>query len=184
VVQQHIYIAYIGLGSNQGEREQFLADAKNQLQQHPSVEIASESPIYETDPVGYLEQAAFLNQVIAVRTGLSPSQLYHEMAAAELRLGRIRDIRWGPRTIDLDLLLLYKGSTSGMDTGFDRVEVQSAELSVPHPRMRERAFVLIPLLDVLRPMQPEDAVSLEQDLDKLEGKEGVRLWKRTKSPNA
>jgi 2-amino-4-hydroxy-6-hydroxymethyldihydropteridine diphosphokinase len=183
VVQQHTYIAYIGLGSNQGEREQFLTDAKQLLEQHPSTTIADESSIYETDPVGYLEQAPFLNQVIAVHTDLPPGQLYREMAGIELRLGRTRDIRWGPRTIDLDLLLLYKWDVSDNKTGYNNLEVLTAELTVPHPRMQERAFVLIPLIDVLRQFQPEEADLLELDLDKLEGKEGVRLWKRTKSPN-
>lgn len=180
---QPIYLAYIGLGSNMGEREQLLVDAMRFLVQQPGIELADESPLYETDPVGYVEQDVFLNQVIAVRTTLPPDRLYRKMAETELLLGRTRDIRWGPRTIDLDLLLLYRVGASEPALGSDMLAIDTEDLTVPHPRMRERAFVLIPLLDVISRLQPAEAVSLERHLDKLEGKAGVRLWKKTKLPN-
>jgi 2-amino-4-hydroxy-6-hydroxymethyldihydropteridine diphosphokinase len=181
---QPIYLAYIGLGSNMGEREQLLVDAIHCLVQHPDIELADESPLYETDPVGYVEQDAFLNQVVAVRTTLPPDRLYRKMAETELLLGRTRDIRWGPRTIDMDLLLLYRLGATDPELGSNnRLLIDTDDLTVPHPRMRERAFVLIPLLDVISRLQPAEAVSFKRHLDKLEGKAGVRLWKKTKSPN-
>lgn len=172
------YIAYIGLGSNIGERDRHLAEARRLLLQQADTDLAGESPLYETEPVGYVDQAAFLNQVLAVRTALPPHELHRRMAAIELQLGRTRDIRWGPRTLDLDLLLVYPAA------GGARLELEAPELTVPHPRMRERAFVLIPLLDVMTRLQPDEAVSYERHLDTLEGKAGVRPWKKTKSPNA
>lgn len=167
-----------------GNRDQWLTDAVRTLVQHPDIELAGESPLYETDPVGYVDQDAFLNQVIAVRTILPPDQLYKVMAGIEISLGRTRNIRYGPRTIDLDLLLLYRVSPSVPARDSEELTLDTAELTVPHPRMREREFVLIPLLDVIRRLQPAEVVSLEGHLDKLEGKAGVRLWRKTKSPNA
>lgn len=154
--------AYVALGANLGDREASLSDALNRLAAEPGIETRSISPIYETAPVGHTEQPSFLNMVVRVVTELSPLELLRRLLAIEREMGRVRDIRWGPRNIDLDLLLV--GETS-MDT---------PELTLPHPRMGERAFVLVPLKDVW----PEDgafpwadalgAMSLEQ--------EGIRLW--------
>lgn len=158
--------AYIGLGSNMGDRERFLRDAVRLLQECPEVQVTGESGLYETDPVGYVDQALFLNQVVEVSTTLEPGRLFECMLDIELRLNRKRDIRWGPRTIDLDLLLFGERSQDHPD------------LILPHPRMMERAFVLVPLVEV---MSLRDSVRAEQwskQLDRMEGKEGVRLWKK------
>ncbi len=162
--------AYIGLGSNLGNRESYLLQAIRMLNDHRCIEVIRCSHIYETDPVGYLEQPAFLNMVVAVRTSLSAERLFAYMLQAEQRLERVRDIRWGPRTIDMDLLL------------YDHLNVATPELTIPHPRMFERAFVMIPLADVLASERLEGMESISALLEKLDGKEGVRLWKTINWP--
>ena len=156
--------AYIGLGSNLDDREGLLAQAVRLLHEPPALLVEACSSIYETDPVGYLDQPAFLNQVIRVSTSLSPLELYAKLAETEAKLGRKREVRWGPRTIDLDLLL-YGDET-----------VDLPELTVPHPRMTERAFVLIPLQDVYLSDRLPQAGLLGDVLENMEGKEGVKRW--------
>lgn len=159
--------AYIGLGSNMGDRERFLRDAVRLLEESPEVHVTGESGLYETDPVGYVDQALFLNWVVEVSTTLDPERLFERMLDIELRLNRKRDIRWGPRTIDLDLLLFGERSQDRPD------------LILPHPRMMERAFVLVPLVEVMSLRDPVRAQQWSKQLDRMEGKEGVRLWKKT-----
>ncbi|MGG2197266.1 MULTISPECIES: 2-amino-4-hydroxy-6-hydroxymethyldihydropteridine diphosphokinase [Paenibacillus] len=160
-------LAYLGLGSNIGDREHYLLEAVRLLTEHPQIVAAGCSGLYETEPVGYVEQEAFLNMVVAVSTTLSPEALFHEMLRVEHELGRKREIRWGPRTIDLDLLLFG-----------DRVQ-NRPDLILPHPRMMERAFVLVPLVDVMTQREPLRAESFRERLEAVEGKEGVLLWKKT-----
>lgn len=158
--------AYIALGSNMGDREELLQEAIRLIDAHPDIRVARVSGIYETDPVGYTDQPAFLNMVIAVRTTLEPLQLLREQLNLELRLGRIRHERWGPRTIDLDLLL------------YDNVRMDHEELTMPHPRMMERAFVLVPLHDVLDEAHPLSGEVQGAAHASLQGrKEGITLWK-------
>jgi 2-amino-4-hydroxy-6-hydroxymethyldihydropteridine diphosphokinase len=159
--------AYIGLGSNIEDRETYLRQAVLLLNTHREIAVSRCSSIYETEPVGYLDQAPFLNMVCVVRTFLSARGLLQAMQEIELRLGRVRDIRWGPRTIDLDLLL------------YGDLQIEEDDLQVPHPRMKERLFVLIPLAEVFeRNVLPENE-SLTELLGKLDGKEGVARWKKT-----
>jgi 2-amino-4-hydroxy-6-hydroxymethyldihydropteridine diphosphokinase len=155
---------YIGLGSNIEDRAFHLKEAIRLLQLHPEIKICRCSSIYESEPVGFTEQAKFLNMVIQVVTKLSPSELFNHMLEVESILGRVRDIRWGPRTIDLDLLL------------FGQLRSNASELLLPHPRMSERAFVLIPLLEIMDEKSLQEIASLKQKLNLLEGKEGVRRW--------
>lgn len=156
--------AYIALGSNVGDREKQLYDALSLLDQHPDIEVTRVSGIYETDPVGYTDQPAFLNMAAALRTTLEPLQLLYAMLEMEKLLGRKRDIRWGPRTIDLDMLL------------YEKVALETEELILPHPRMMERAFVLVPLRDVLQEgHELETAVRLELHV-LLEREEGIARW--------
>lgn len=158
--------AYIALGSNMGNREQLLLSAISLIDEHSSIKVNRVSGLYETDPVGYTEQPPFLNMVLAVQTTLSPIELLRQLLAFEQQLGRVRQIRWGPRTIDLDLLL------------YDNVRMDQEELTLPHPRMMERAFVLVPLNDVL-----DQSHLLQQEVGAasgaalLDGKEGITLWK-------
>jgi 2-amino-4-hydroxy-6-hydroxymethyldihydropteridine diphosphokinase len=165
VVANSGVLAFIALGSNMGEREKHLQSALQMLGEHPRIQVLRLSSIYETEPVGYLDQPAFLNAVAAVRTDMKAGELLGAMLDAELKLGRTRDIRFGPRTIDLDLLL------------FGSEVLTEPELIVPHPRMLERAFVLVPLLDVLEEAAvPGLEEPLSAYLDGLEGKEGVTRW--------
>ncbi|WP_438448985.1 2-amino-4-hydroxy-6-hydroxymethyldihydropteridine diphosphokinase [Gorillibacterium sp. sgz5001074] len=157
-------LAYLGLGSNLGDRGQWLADAVRLLGQEPGIRVEACSAVYETDPVGYVEQPAFLNMAVRIATLLPPLDLLAVMLRIELELGRKREIRWGPRTIDIDMLL------------YGNLEMDTPELTVPHPRMLERAFVLIPLRDIYPGDALPGAVGLSERLDILEGKEGVKLW--------
>ncbi|NBC73497.1 2-amino-4-hydroxy-6-hydroxymethyldihydropteridine diphosphokinase [Paenibacillus sacheonensis] len=158
-------VAYIALGSNVGDRAGLLQDALSLLDRHPDIQVLRVSSVYETEPVGYTDQPAFLNMAAALGTSLAPLQLLHAMLEMEGRLGRTRDIRWGPRTIDLDLLL------------YEAVELSGEELTLPHPRMMERAFVLVPLADVLEAMHPlyKQATDIAQRALQDRG-EGIALW--------
>lgn len=124
-------VAYIGLGANLGEREETIRAAVAKL---PGV--VAVSPLRETDPVGVTDQPRFLNGVAALETELAPRELLDVLLAIERRLGRERRERWGPRTIDLDLLLYG-----------DEV-IDEDGLKIPHPRLHERRFVLEPLADL------------------------------------
>lgn len=129
-------LAYLGLGTNLGDREGHLRAALKELAGLPTMEIAAVSSIYETAPVGLTDQPDFLNLVVSVRTALSPRELMDALLHIENKMGRVRTVRWGPRVIDLDLLL------------FGESVVEIPGLSVPHPRLRERSFVLLPLAEI------------------------------------
>lgn len=159
--------AYICLGSNLGDRRQFLFSAVERLHAHSGVEVVRSSAIYETAPVGFTEQPYFLNMVIAIRTSLDPFTLLRLMLETERQLGRVRDIRFGPRTIDLDLLL------------YGKEKMMTEQLELPHPRMRERAFVLVPLMEIVNPDEVADGASLRDALEAADGKEEVQLWQKT-----
>jgi 2-amino-4-hydroxy-6-hydroxymethyldihydropteridine diphosphokinase len=129
--------AYIGLGANLGDRDATLRRAIDLLAADPGVEVVAVSTLRETDPVGYLDQPRFLNGAAALETTLEPRELLERLLAVERALGRDRSgPRYGPRTVDLDLLLHG-----------DRV-VDEPGLTVPHPRLAERAFALEPLLEL------------------------------------
>jgi 2-amino-4-hydroxy-6-hydroxymethyldihydropteridine diphosphokinase len=130
--------AYVGLGANLGDRESTIRRAIELLAAEPAVEVVAVSSLRETDPVGYAEQPRFLNGAAAVETELGPRTLLDRLLAIERELGRVRDEgpRFGPRTIDLDLLLYG-----------DEV-LDEPGLTVPHPRLAERLFVLEPLYEL------------------------------------
>ena len=128
--------AVLGLGANLGDREANLAAALRAIGRLPHTEVTAVSPIYETAPVGYADQGDFLNLVAVVDTDLSPRALLGGCLGIEAALGRVRTIRFGPRVVDIDLLLM------------EGVTCSDPELTLPHPRMMERGFVLIPLGDL------------------------------------
>lgn len=129
--------AMIGLGSNLGDRRAFLEGAIAALAASPGVEVRRVSSFRETEPVGGpAGQGPFLNAVAVLETALDPFELLHLLREIEARAGRVRTIRWGARTLDLDLLL------------FDDRIIETDELTVPHPRLAERRFVLEPLAEV------------------------------------
>ena len=132
--------AYVGLGSNLGDREASLRAAVDLLEAQAELEVVAVSRFRETEPVGLIEQPRFLNGAVALETELSPASLLERLLAIERSLGRDRGAgaRWGPRTIDLDLLLYG-----------DEI-LETPGLTVPHPRLHERRFVLEPLGDAAR----------------------------------
>jgi 2-amino-4-hydroxy-6-hydroxymethyldihydropteridine diphosphokinase len=136
--------AYLALGSNLGDRLELLRSAVRLLSEADGIEVVRSSRVYETEPVGP-SQPAYLNAVVEVRTDLEPAGLLAATRAVEGALGRVRGERWGPRTIDVDILT------------FDEVTIDEPDLVVPHPRMHERGFVLVPLGELeADPMLPGD----------------------------
>ncbi|QRG67872.1 2-amino-4-hydroxy-6-hydroxymethyldihydropteridine diphosphokinase [Brevibacillus choshinensis] len=158
--------AYLALGSNIGDRVLTLQQAIRKLHEQPGMQVSRVSFVYETDPVGYVDQDAFLNMVVAVETSLSADELLNAALSVEKELGRVRTIRWGPRTIDIDVLL------------YDQATIQNEHLMIPHPAMTERAFVLVPLRDVWEgEALPVYNQSIDHFLSQLaEDHKGVRKW--------
>lgn len=128
--------AYLGLGSNIGDRKQQLLKAIDLIGNIKGIKVTKQSSIYETAPIGYTDQPNFLNLCLEIETELSPQQLLKHCLDIEQQLHRVREIRWGPRTLDIDILLYS-----------DNI-IETDNLSIPHPRMQERAFVLLPLNDI------------------------------------
>jgi 2-amino-4-hydroxy-6-hydroxymethyldihydropteridine diphosphokinase len=128
------HIVYLALGSNLGNRAANLKEAVASLP--PQMEVRAKSKVYETPPWGYTEQDNFLNQVLKVKTYLEPEPLLKHIKRLEIALGRKSSFRYGPRLIDMDILF------------YDELVLESATLTIPHPRVHERGFVLLPLLDI------------------------------------
>jgi 2-amino-4-hydroxy-6-hydroxymethyldihydropteridine diphosphokinase len=127
----------LGLGANLGDRRRTLAAALRRLAEQPGIRVAAVSALYETPPWGKTDQPAFLNAAARIETSLSPRALLDLALEVERSLGRERGERWGPRTLDIDILL------------FGEEGIDEPGLHVPHPRLHERAFALAPLVDVM-----------------------------------
>ena len=127
---------YLSLGANLGNREETLREAVRRIGAAESVELTAVSSVYETEPWGKLDQPRFLNLAVAVETTLSPEAFLALAQKIEKELGRVRHERWGARTIDIDILC------------FEGVERNTPDLTLPHPYMTERAFVLVPLAEI------------------------------------
>jgi len=140
--------AYLSLGSNLGNRQQYLVEAIERLEAEHT-HVVGVSSIYETLPQGKTDQPLFLNMAAAVETELDAHGLLHHMQAVEKALGRERREKWGPRTIDIDLLL------------YGSAVIQDPELTVPHPYMCQRAFVMVPLLELNPHLTLPDGQPLE-----------------------
>ncbi len=132
---------FIALGSNLGDRETHLDGAVKAISQLAGCRIVARSPIYETEPLGVVEQPPFLNAVIEIETAIPAETLLQQLLMIEKQHGRQRREKWGPRTLDLDILL------------FGDQMIRTETLTVPHPRMAERRFVLVPLADLVPELQ-------------------------------
>lgn len=135
--------AFLSLGSNLGDRVALLRDAVEMLP-----DVVGVSPVYETDPVGGPEQDSFLNLVVELRTALSPNQLLGVCHRLESSAERVRAERWGPRTLDIDIIWM------------EGIVMDDEHLTIPHPRWRERRFVLAPLRDLAPDLVDERALHL------------------------
>ena len=130
-------IAFIGIGTNMGDRALNIRNAINSLKLLPNTSVEAVSNIYETEPWGFKEQSNFLNGVIKLSTELSPRALLGALLGIEAAFGRVREIKNGPRVLDLDLLI------------YDNVTINTTELTLPHPFILEREFVLKPLIELI-----------------------------------
>ncbi|MHB1458278.1 MAG: 2-amino-4-hydroxy-6-hydroxymethyldihydropteridine diphosphokinase [Armatimonadota bacterium] len=128
--------AYLGLGSNIGDRVAFIREAIDKLSLTEGIRVKVVSSLYETEPVGYIDQPDFINCVVEIETENDLYQLLKEIHKIENAMGRVRNIKWGPRIIDIDILI------------FGDIRLKTDELEIPHPRMLDRSFVMIPLLEI------------------------------------
>ena len=128
--------AFVGLGSNLGDREAQIRMALDELAKLPGTRVSRASSLYDSEPAGEVEQPNFLNAVAQIDTELTARQLLWNLLLIERRLGRVRSARWGPRSIDLDLLM------------FGELVVDEPDLQVPHPELDRRSFVLVPLVEI------------------------------------
>jgi 2-amino-4-hydroxy-6-hydroxymethyldihydropteridine diphosphokinase len=149
--------AYVGLGSNLGDRSATLVRAIELLGDREGIAVAAVSSFRETDPVGYLDQPRFLNAAAAIETSLAPAAILDALLEVERELGRTREgPRYGPRTVDLDLLLV------------EGITVHEPGLTVPHPRLHERAFALVPLAELDPSLEIPGFGPVAQLLERLE----------------
>lgn len=158
---------YLSIGTNMGERLDNLKFAVRQLTAHEAVHVTAVSSIYETAPVGFVDQASFLNIAVRLETSLTPFAMLALCQQIEQELGRVREFRWGPRIIDLDILL------------YNHENIEAENLVVPHERMYERAFVLVPLAEISEPTnaQLQRAHEVLASMDRQ--REGVVQWKQS-----
>jgi dihydroneopterin aldolase/2-amino-4-hydroxy-6-hydroxymethyldihydropteridine diphosphokinase len=132
------HIAYIGIGSNLGDKLKHCEKAISEILKIDCHKLLAKSSFFKTQPIGYISQDWFVNGVIKIETDLEAPELFRTLKAIESRLGRVKTFRWGPRTIDLDILF------------FDEVEIHTEEIQIPHPLIQDRQFVLIPLAEIDR----------------------------------
>ena len=142
-------VAYLGIGTNMGDRLAFLQGALDGLRADAAVDVDAWSPVYETRPVGGPPQENYLNAVVAVATSKNPPELLALCNALEADADRVRTVHWGPRTLDIDVLL------------YENLQCDDPVLTIPHPRMHERAFVLVPLRDLAPELAQELAANAE-----------------------
>lgn len=140
--------AYIGLGANLDDPVTQILTAADEIASLPEVECIALSPLYASKPVGPQDQPDYVNAAMRIKTGLAPLPLLGELQRIENHHSRVRVVRWGPRTLDLDLLL------------FDQQSINLPELTVPHRELANRAFVLYPLADIADPALPIPGIGL------------------------
>jgi len=157
------HIAYIGIGSNLGDKVYQCEKAISEILRADQNKLLAKSSLFKTKPIGYTSQDWFINGVIKIETDLEPLDLLRLLKDIESRLGREKTFRWGPRVIDLDILL------------FDEEEIEMEGLQIPHPRLQERQFVLIPLAeidpDVIHPVLKKRIRELLENIKEDQGVE-------------
>ena len=154
--------AYVGLGSNLGNRKEHLAEALRRLDADPTITVVTVSSVYETAPVGVADQPAFLNCVAEVRVTCRARELLQRCLQIEADMGRVRQERWGPRNIDLDVLI------------FGDECIAEPDLIVPHPRLAERQFVLVPLAEIAPGLRLPDGRTAAEAADLMA--KGIRKF--------
>jgi len=165
------HIAYIGIGSNIGDKTHQCEKAVSEIIKIDRSKLLAKSSLFKTQPIGYTSQDWFVNGVIKIETDLEPLDLLRSLKAIESQLGRLEVFRWGPRAIDLDILL------------FDEEEIQTDELQIPHSRFHERQFVLIPLAEIDRSLiHPVLKKTVGELLDNLKEDQGVEKLKSLPTP--
>lgn len=157
------HTAFISIGSNMGDKPAYCKTAVLNLEKSGASAVAGKSPFYRTEPVDYEDQDWFVNAVVKIKTGLSPYELLDEINSIEILAGRVRNnIRFGPRTLDMDIIF------------YDNLILNSERLTLPHPRMHKRRFVLQPLCDIdsniVHPVLKTDVKTLLTKLDDNEQK--------------
>lgn len=154
---------FIGLGSNLGPKRENLVQAVDLIASLPGVKLLQCSALYKTEPWGKTDQDTFLNQVIKIETSLTARNLLGNLQEIEIKMGRQRKEKWGPRIIDLDILW------------YGNEVIDETDLKVPHPHMRERLFVLVPLQEIGAELRfPEDGATVEEVLSSVLAREGNR----------
>ena len=156
------YISYIGIGSNSGDKVAQCEKAIIEILKADQNKLLGKSSFFKTKPLGYTSQDWFINGVIKIETELGPLQLLRALKRIESQLGRKETFRWGPRSIDLDILF------------FDEKEIRTEELQIPHPLLQERQFILIPLAEIDRDfIHPVLKKSIGELLDDMKEDQGV-----------
>jgi len=156
------HIAYIGIGSNLGDKLKHCEKAISEISRIDRHKLLAKSSLFKTQPIGHTSQDWFVNGVIKIETDLEPPELFRTLKTIESRLGRTKTFRWGPRTIDLDLLF------------FDDIEIHTEELEIPHPQIQNRQFVLVPLAEIDRHLiHPVFKKTILELLNNLKEDQGV-----------
>ena len=160
------HIAYIGIGSNVGNKAHQCERAISEILKINHHKLLARSSLFKTQPIGYTFQDWFVNGVIKIETDLEPLDLLRILKTIESQLGRTETFRWGPRTIDLDILI------------FDDMEMRTEDLQIPHPLLHERQFVLIPLAeidrDLIHPVLKKTVGELLNNLKEDQGIERIK----------
>ncbi len=154
---------FIGLGSNLGDRVANIRMALEKLSSQPEIKIRAVSSFYLTKPVGFQDQPDFVNAVAALETDLSPKEMLSVILKIENEMGRVRNFKWGPRNIDIDILL------------YDNLVLDTRELKIPHPFMTERAFVMKPLAEIAPKLKLPDGRTVKEIINGLDDQGVQRL---------